>query len=373
MPGAPALPRPSDMVPVVSGPYVALALVVALELLWRMGVSLPDPSLFLLMAVVYSVYSGGVPSGVVTSGVVVAFGAAFFAVPGQAFVYAGSGGESLVALAVASVATVGMMGWLQRRARRLFEVEAANARLKELDAQRSQAIGTAALELATPLAPIREQLEALKSRGASLEPPLKEGFAHLERNVGRIEAVAQDLLEVARFQAGFTPLERERIDLGEVVREAAGSFREAAQEAGIDLELAVPGPGEVEVFVDPRRVVQVMFNLLGNAIHFTPRGGRVRVEARLAGGMGLVRVADTGQGIAPEGLQRLFHPFVQVHEGGPEPLGTGLGLFISKGLVELHGGQIWAESEGPGKGSAFTFTLPLAGAERAEQGVGVAR
>lgn len=372
---APGLPRPADVMPLVSGPYVTLGVVAALALLARMVPSLPDPSVFLLMAVVYAGYSGGVPAGVVSTGIVLAYAAAHFGlgVPGRP--PAPGDMESFLALALAAPATVGMVGWLQRRSRHMFEVEAANARLRHVDELKTQFLGTAAEELRTPLEPMRTQLSELKARSTGrLDAPQRQSLAELERNVARIESVAGDLLEVARFQAGFTPLERTRVDLAELVREAAWSWRDPAHDAGLALEVETPPKGAVEVEADPRRVLQVMFNLLGNAINFTPKGGRVRVEARVAGGMGLVRVEDTGQGISPEALQRLFHPFAQVHEQGAEPSGTGLGLFISKGLVELHGGQIWAESQGPGKGSAFTFTLPLAGGEvREADAAGVRR
>jgi signal transduction histidine kinase len=112
--------------------------------------------------------------------------------------------------------------------------------------------------------------------------------------------------------------------------------------------------------VDERRVKQVMFNLLSNAVKFTPDGGAIRVEGKKEGKELIISVSDTGIGIAPEDQERIFEEFYQTRSSitGKTP-GTGLGLPVTRSIVEMHSGRIWVESEGPGKGSRFTFTLPI--------------
>jgi signal transduction histidine kinase len=107
------------------------------------------------------------------------------------------------------------------------------------------------------------------------------------------------------------------------------------------------------------RLTQVLGNLLSNAIKFTPAGGEIVVEAEPHEKEVVVHVSDTGVGLTPEQMKQLFQPFTQVHEGAGKPKGgTGLGLYISKGLVGLHGGRLWVESQGPGHGTSFVFSLP---------------
>ena len=130
---------------------------------------------------------------------------------------------------------------------------------------------------------------------------------------------------------------------------------ERASRAGIKLSLETE-PEEITVAADERRVRQVVFNLLSNAVKFTPAEGRVDISARIDNGNVEVAVADTGPGIAAEDLERIFEEFEQT-SGGKQVEGTGLGLPLSRKLVELHGGRLWAESE-PGHGSTFRFTLP---------------
>jgi PAS domain S-box-containing protein len=242
-------------------------------------------------------------------------------------------------------------------------------RLKELDRFKTQFINNAAHELGTPLTPIKLQLHVLKSsRQGGLSPQQQKALAILDRNVDRMAALVADVLQVARLQSGKLGIERQPMDLHRVVAEAVESFQEPAEQAGLSLELRTT-PG-LTLQADAKRVTQVLFNLLNNAWKFTPPGGAITVETRREGGEAVVRVRDTGAGLRPEDIPRLFRPFTQVHDTMERTRGgTGLGLYICRGIVELHGGRIWAESEGPGRGATFTFTLPLA-APVAEQGRG---
>ena len=134
--------------------------------------------------------------------------------------------------------------------------------------------------------------------------------------------------------------------------------RERALKNGVQLQLELD-PSVDLVEGDERRIRQVVFNLLSNAVKFTPNGGRVDVSTSRQNGQVLVAVADTGPGIAPSDQERIFEEFQQAHAGdGERTEGTGLGLALSRSLVELHGGRIWVDSE-PGRGATFTFTLPV--------------
>jgi signal transduction histidine kinase len=142
------------------------------------------------------------------------------------------------------------------------------------------------------------------------------------------------------------------------VQQALDSFVDVARQNGI--ELAAKLEPDLQVLGDPKRLQQIMYNLLGNAFKFTEKGGHIVVEVRREGDQALVSVRDSGAGMQPDDLTRLFEPFSQVHDVMEKTnAGTGLGLYICRGIVEGHGGRIWAESDGRGKGSRFAFTIPL--------------
>lgn len=174
-------------------------------------------------------------------------------------------------------------------------------------------------------------------------------------------ALTRDLLDAARLQAERLELHRQPLDFGAVVAEVVETYREPARIARVELAARIAeGLG---VQGDRGRLGQVVANLLSNALKFTPSGGRVTVEAEARGLVAVVRVRDTGPGFEPSDLARLFQPFTQLREPSRGPGGgTALGLYISKGIVEEHGGQVWCESAGPGRGATFGFLLPLAGA-----------
>jgi signal transduction histidine kinase len=163
-----------------------------------------------------------------------------------------------------------------------------------------------------------------------------------------------DLVEVVALEAGTRDMQAHRLEPAKAIRSVAEMYLGLAAEKGVAVE--VP-PCEVpDVRADRARVLQVLSNLVGNALKFTPAGGTVTVTAEAAGESVAFHVADTGEGIAPEHLPRLFDRFWQAERGDRK--GLGLGLAIAKGIVEAHGGRIWAESV-PGQGSTFSFTLPV--------------
>jgi len=171
-------------------------------------------------------------------------------------------------------------------------------------------------------------------------------------------SLINDVLDLSKVEAGQVELELAPFSLQEALERGVVMVRERATKDGVTLTLAPASEGDF-VPGDERRVRQVIFNLLSNAVKFTPQGGSVDVWTTRVNGEVRVSVCDTGPGIAPGDQERIFEEFQQTEAGLEQREGTGLGLALSKRLVELHGGRIWVESE-PGSGSTFTFTLPTA-------------
>jgi signal transduction histidine kinase len=167
-----------------------------------------------------------------------------------------------------------------------------------------------------------------------------------------------DLLDLAKLEAERLGLEPVELDLASLVHDLATSLAAAAEREGIDLALDQQ-PGMPAMRADPRRIKQVLSNLLSNALKFTPRGGRVTVRTRWEDGGFRVAVEDTGIGIRPADQERLFQVFELADASYTRSKrGSGLGLALSRRLVELHGGRMWVESAGEGCGSTFLFEIP---------------
>ena len=175
-------------------------------------------------------------------------------------------------------------------------------------------------------------------------------------------SLINDVLDLAKIEAGRMELELSEVAIPEVLRSAVSMHSERASRGGVELSLTTE-PQEITISADGRRVRQIVFNLVSNAVKFTPTEGRVDVSARLDDGQVEVAVADTGPGIAPEELETIFEEFKQATDG-KRAEGTGLGLPLSRKLVELHGGRLWVESAA-GNGSTFRFTLPVGPTEPA--------
>jgi PAS domain S-box-containing protein len=181
-------------------------------------------------------------------------------------------------------------------------------------------------------------------------------------------SLINDILDLSKIEAGRMDMETSRVDLNLLVEHSLVMVRERASKHALYLSFAIdPRLEALRILADERKVRQVLYNLLANAVKFTPDGGAVDLSARLVDGVEgqqppwvEISVTDTGVGLEASDLERVFEPFYQVMspEAGKTP-GTGLGLSLVKRMVELHGGQVWAESKGPGWGSRFVFTLPL--------------
>jgi signal transduction histidine kinase len=172
-------------------------------------------------------------------------------------------------------------------------------------------------------------------------------------------SLINDLLDLAKIEAGRLELELSQVALPDLLRGAASMHAEQASRSGVELSLHTE-PAEITITADKRRVRQIVFNLLSNAVKFTPAGGRVEISARAENGQVEIAIIDTGPGIAPEELETIFEEFEQTAEG-KQAEGTGLGLPLSRKLAELHGGHLRAEST-PGQGSTFRLALPVAAA-----------
>lgn len=240
-------------------------------------------------------------------------------------------------------------------------MESSNQRLRELEADRIQFLNQAAHDLASPLTPVKLQVELIRLVGVE-HPELTIGASvkMIQRNLGLFERLLQDIRELAKMDAGKLHLERSMIRLHDVATEVCGFYNPVAEEVGVRIDLGVPQ--ELQVWADPRRVQQILNNLVANAIRFSPTWAAVTVAAQPQPERVEVRVTDRGRGLTGDEISRLFRPFSQVHDRSEvKERGTGLGLYICKGFVEAHGGRIWVESDGRGKGSTFAFTLPTTG------------
>jgi CheY-like chemotaxis protein/two-component sensor histidine kinase len=182
------------------------------------------------------------------------------------------------------------------------------------------------------------------------------------RQVGHMSRLIDGLLDVARIARGRIELSKKECDLNRIARQTADDYSVALASAGVTLDVNLANEPLI-VVGDPTRLTQIVGNLLHNAAKFTPANGRVTVSTRRndAAQSAVVTVQDTGAGLTPDTLTRIFEPFGKIERAtDPNHGGLGLGLTVAKGLVELHGGSIAAESEGAGKGARFTITIPLA-------------
>lgn len=233
------------------------------------------------------------------------------------------------------------------------------ARLKQIDQMKTHFINNAAHELKTPLTPVKVQTHLLNTAlSEGLTQNQQRSIGILSRNVDRVARLVDDVLEAARIQSNRLSINVEPLDLNPLVLETIESFQTVAREVGVSLEWRACESPIVEG--DWERLTQVIYNLVSNAVKFTPAGGKVFVETSKSVTEAFVRIRDNGRGIDHGQLSKLFLPFSQVHDPMQETrAGTGLGLFISQGIIHEHGGRIWAESPGLGRGSTFSFALPL--------------
>ena len=250
----------------------------------------------------------------------------------------------------------------------------AEEALREADRRKDEFIAVLAHELRNPLSPVRNAVEILKRIGIQ-EPRLERVRDVIDRQVTHMARLIDDLLDVSRIARGKLTLRKEPCDVVAIVCQTTEDYRPSLEAAGQEVKLH-DCDGAAHVQGDPVRIAQMVGNLLTNAARFNNGPGKVDVHTIVSAARGTVqvRVTDTGMGMDEELLGRLFNPFTQARQDMARSKGgLGLGLALTKGLAELHGGGVMAESDGPGHGSRFTITLPLARTERApRQGPSVA-
>jgi len=252
--------------------------------------------------------------------------------------------------------------------RDITEAKRIENALREADRRKDDFLSMLSHELRTPLAPMRNAAYMLNHCMPGSEEASRARLI-IERQVGHLTRLVEDLLDVTRIARGKAILKLQTIDLCEVVRQLADDFRETIGSAGLRLEMQLAGE-PVWVRGDATRLAQVISNLLQNAVKFTAAPGLIRIELAARDGTATVRVRDSGAGIDPAMLDSIFDPFTQgPQEGVRGRSGLGLGLALVKGFTELHGGTVQLHSDGPGKGTEFTLRFPLVVAQ-AETGTG---
>ncbi len=258
------------------------------------------------------------------------------------------------------ITLAGLLGaLLAHDSARAFEARAQEEmeHLRDLDRFKTQFINSAAHELNTPLTPLRLQVHLLQRLGRGGDPEARaRAVAIVGRNVERLALLVQDMLDVARLQSGRLQLRRTQIDVAGLVRDAAETYQAPAEAK--QLRLSLDGPAALPARLDGPRVSQILYNLVSNAVKYSPPGGTVRIRYSGDAQQVTLQVEDEGPGFSAQQKARMFAPFSQVHTDTHSVPGTGLGLFISRGIAERHGGTLDAVSAGTGKGATFTCVLP---------------
>jgi signal transduction histidine kinase len=244
------------------------------------------------------------------------------------------------------------------RARRYDAAQELRRRAELVAGARAEVLGVVAHDLRNPLSLIVTTTELLQEE--DLEPDRRRQILDIAKRAGKqMNRLIEDLLDTVQLESGKLSLDLEDVDVATLFRQVEETFYPLAARRQITLTMIPPRNG-VRVHADSFRVSQVLGNLLGNAIKFTPEGGEVTLRASLEGTEVVFGVRDSGPGIPPDQMQHLFEQFWQARRN--DKRGVGLGLTIAKGIIDAHGGRIWCESN-PGAGSTFSFALPAAAAQ----------
>ena len=240
---------------------------------------------------------------------------------------------------------------------------------KRLEERKEEFVSIVSHELRTPLTSIGGALDLLLNRFVGEVNPKQERYLQLAKgSCEKLNMIIDELLDLSRFEKGKMTMDMRALDLAKLVAEAAEAYQAAAQEKGVNLEIGIP-EGEVRVVADRNRLHQVLNNLLSNGLKFTDLGKTIRIDVFTAEAMpGVVGVSvyNDGEEIEEQDHERIFDKFEQAKRARGAVSGSGLGLSISKNIVEAHNGRIWVES-GRGEGTRFIFTLPIAGEEPEEE------
>jgi len=248
---------------------------------------------------------------------------------------------------------------LERLEKEKINIEKKIESLQEISNVKSDFVSIVSHELRTPLAIIKEAVMLILDKIAGpVTDKQRELLSKTEENIERLKKIIDDLLDISRLEGKRLVLHYSLVNINDLLKDTSEFFTKLAAQKGIKLEYKLPEK-EVNIFIDSERIRQIAANLINNAIKFTEEGGKISVEVDILETMARVKVSDTGVGIPYSDMPKLFNKFVQVSkDASAKKKGVGLGLAISKELVELHGGRMWVKSQ-PGVGSQFCFTLPL--------------
>ena len=233
------------------------------------------------------------------------------------------------------------------------------ADLSDADRRKNEFLATLAHELRNPLAPLSNTLSVLKRTG-NCSSTLHWCIETMERQVGQLVRLVDDLLDVSRITHARLDLRKSRVDLAAVIEQAVQACGPLAESCGHEVLVRLPGDA-ISVHADPARLVQVFSNLLNNACKYTPEGGKINLDVELQASYAAITVEDNGIGIPHDKLERIFDMFMQVEQSLERSRGgLGIGLVLVKRLVEMHGGSVEASSGGEGRGTRFVVRLPVA-------------
>ena len=236
----------------------------------------------------------------------------------------------------------------------ISELKMKNEELKNFSQLKDEFVNTVSHEFRQPLTIVQESINQMVEGmcGPVNEAQLKYLNMSL-RNVNRLKTLVDDMLDISKIEKGKLTISKENVDIARIINEVISDFSQKINKKGLEIKASLPAQ-TIEIMVDKDKIVQILINLIGNAYKFTEKGC-IEISVRDNVTSIECRVADTGKGIAAQGLPHLFSKF---HQIGTQPeKGTGLGLVITKHMIELHNGQIYVESK-EGVGSTFIFTLP---------------
>ncbi|MDI6695361.1 MAG: HAMP domain-containing sensor histidine kinase [Anaerolineales bacterium] len=236
-------------------------------------------------------------------------------------------------------------------------LQTADQKQRELDALRRDLVAWAGHDLRTPLASIRLLVEALADGVATDEQTVQQYLVQAKKQIDRLSLLVEDLFQVSQLDTGSLPLQLEAASLSDLISDTLESFSALAAQSRVTLSGSA-APGVDPLMIDVQRMGRALNNLVSNALRHTPPEGRVDIHAGLTDDGVLLSISDTGEGISPDDLPYVFERFYRGEKSRSRASGgAGLGLAITRGIVEAHGGSIRVESE-PGKGTVFTIVLP---------------
>jgi signal transduction histidine kinase len=242
------------------------------------------------------------------------------------------------------------------------ELKDANEKLKALDKLKDEFVSLASHELRTPMTAIKSYLwMAIAGKGGELTEKQKYYLDRAYTSTDRLIKLVNEMLNVSRIESGRIILEQKEVDINKLTDDVVADVLPRAQELGITLENHHISEN-IHVYIDENKIKEVFINLIGNSLKFTPKGGKIIISSSKKESTIEVSVTDTGKGLAPQDLSKLFQKFGKVDNDYltvQNVQGTGLGLYISKAIVELHKGSMWVHSDGLSKGATFTFSLPI--------------